>query len=171
MKPIIFYGFQASDFAGFPLKSAHFCGFKTVFISWFHLARSAPQTNRQRRLWQPPLPAVFLFPALDRVLQTGQTRRAWSLFFLVLDQPLHPGAVTASPYGGFRSRSSNRAASLNAPVNNSSAICGSPRIFRRSDSIMSANLLFGRGGGSSFRSICGKGFIKYAPQLGHFNNP
>jgi len=37
MKPISFYGFQARDFAGFTLKSAHFRSFKTACISWFHL--------------------------------------------------------------------------------------------------------------------------------------
>jgi hypothetical protein len=37
MKPTNFYGFQARDFAGFTLESAHFRSFKTAFISWFHL--------------------------------------------------------------------------------------------------------------------------------------
>ena len=64
------------------------------------ICRSSPsmvlQRIKRRRPNRSPL-SVLLFPALDRVLQTGQTRRAWPLFFLMLDQPLHHGSVTAHP--------------------------------------------------------------------------
>jgi predicted nucleotidyltransferase len=37
MKPTNFYGFQTGNFAVFTVNSAHLHGFKTAFISWFHL--------------------------------------------------------------------------------------------------------------------------------------
>ncbi len=42
MKPNNFCGFLPCDFAGFTLKIAHFRSFRTVIISWFHLALSRP---------------------------------------------------------------------------------------------------------------------------------
>src|SRR5690349_18791801 len=61
-------------------------------------------------------------------------------------------------------------ASLIAPVNSSSAICGSRRSFRMTDSIARANLLFGRTFGRSSGSVS-TGSSRYTPQFGHFSNP
>ena len=129
--------------------------------------KTPPTRFQQRR----PIPlSVFRFPAIDRILQASQSRCAWPLLTFIFDEALHHGPVTASPYGGLRSRSSNRAASLNAPAisnGNSSAGCGSPRNFRITDSTASANLLFGRNLGRS--SSVSFGSSKYTPHLGHFN--
>lgn len=69
----------------------------------------------------------------------------------------------------FLSRSSNNAASLSAPVNNSSAICGSPRTFLTTDSIHWENRLFGRCDGCTSSASVSTGSTRYTPQLGHFN--
>ena len=90
-----------------------------------------------------PIGLCYLFSCSQRLIAFCRQVNRVAFGFCLRSYSISRSTTDRSP-PTLRSRSSNRDASLNAPVNNSSAICGSPRIFRISDSTHSANLLLGR---------------------------
>ena len=85
----------------------------------------------------------YLFSFSQRLIAfCRQVRRVASGFFF-RSKSISRFTTDRSP-PTLRSRSSNNVASLNAPLNNSSATCGFPRTFLCMASTHRANLLFGR---------------------------